>query len=324
MIAVSPSKIRTWSILGSAGTFGSTIRELARDRDDLYVVTADLRNFSGLERFHNENPDRLVNVGIAEQSLVGVAAGLALEGLSVFATTYATFAAARALDPVRVDLGYMRSPVKLVGMGGGLSVGILGPTHIAIEDIAAMRCIPNMTVISPADCTEIAKTVEATASYSSPVYIRIGGGVPHSVVYRNDYEFEIGKAITLEEGEGVAFVATGSLVATALEVSSNLRELGINASVTNMHTIKPLDHSCLDKLAENATVIFTFEEHSVLGGLGSAVCEYVADSDNPPRVIRIGIEDYYPHAGDYDQLIRDTGLDTTTLTNRIIKALRKD
>jgi transketolase len=324
MITVSPSKIRTWSILGSAGTFGNTIREVSRDGNDLFVVTADLRNFSGLEKFHNECPEKLINVGIAEQSLVGVAAGLALEGLSVYATTYATFAAARALDPVRVDLGYMKSPVKIVGLGAGLSVGILGPTHIAIEDIAAMRCIPNMTVISPADCTEIVKTVEATMNYAAPVYIRLGGGVPHSVVYREDYEFVIGKAITLAEGSDLAIIATGSMVATALEVAQNLDELGISASVTNMHTIKPLDTSSLDRIAEQTKMIFTLEEHSVLGGLGSAVCEYVADSDNPPRVVRIGVEDYYPHAGDYDQLIRDTGLDSEALTNRIIEAVRKD
>jgi transketolase len=324
MISVSPSKIRTWSILGSAGTFGNTIREASREGNDLFVVTADLRNFSGLEKFHNEYPEKLINVGIAEQSLVGVAAGLALEGLSVFATTYATFAAARALDPVRVDLGYMKSPVKIVGLGAGLSVGILGPTHIAIEDIAAMRCIPNMTVISPADCTEIVKTVEATMNHAGPVYIRLGGGVPHSVVYREDYEFVIGKAITLVEGRDLAIIATGSMVATALEVAQNLNELGISASVTNMHTIKPLDISALNRIAEQTKMIFTLEEHSVLGGLGSAVCEHLADKSNPPRVHRIGIEDYYPHAGDYEQLISDTGLSAQQIMSQILKTFHKE
>ena len=323
MISISPSKIRTWSILGSAGTFGIAISELARERKDLFVVTADLKNFSGLERFHNENPENLINVGIAEQSLIGVAAGLALEGLPVFATTYATFAAARALDPVRVDLGYMKAPVKLVGVGAGLSVGILGPTHIAMEDIAAMRCIPNMTLINPADCTEVVKTVEATLNYPGPVYIRLGGGVPHAVVYNDEYEFEIGKAITLEVGEEVAFVASGSLVATAVEVSKMLKEHGINATVVNMHTIKPLDYSCLDEIAMNCQMVFTLEEHSILGGFGSAVCEYYSDRAKPPRVHRIGIKDFYPHAGDYEQLIRDTELSATQITGRVLEVIQQ-
>lgn len=323
MIVVSPAAIRTWSILGSAGTFGTTVRELARERDDLFVVTADLRNFSGLERFHNENPENLINVGIAEQSLLGVAAGLALEGLPVFATTYATFAAARALDPVRVNLGYMKSPVKLVGMGAGLSVGILGPTHIATEDIAAMRCIPNMTVVNPADCTEVVKTVEAAIDFPGPVYIRLGGGVPHAVVYRNDYEFRIGEAITLKEGEKVALLATGSLVATALDVSESLEKFGINAKVVNVHTIKPLDRMMLDKVAKHVDTVFTFEEHSVLGGFGSAICEYYGNQKYPPRVHRVGVQDFYPHAGDYDQLIKDTGLTTEAITEQVLEILHE-
>lgn len=323
MISVTSSSIRTWSILGSAGTFGTTIRELAKDRKDLFVATADLRNFSGLERFHNENPENLINVGIAEQSLIGVAAGLGLEGFPVFATTYATFAAARALDPVRVDMGYMKSPVKLVGMGGGLSVGILGPTHIALEDLAAMRCIPNMTVINPADCTEVVKTVEATVDFPGPVYIRLGGGVPHSVVYKDDYHFKIGKGIVLEEGDEVTFLATGSLVSTAIQVANAVRDVDIHPAVVNIHTVKPLDYDLLDDFSRKSRVIFTFEEHSVFGGFGSAIAEYLSDRDSPTRIHRIGVDDFYPHAGDYDQLLEDTGLTLPAITERVLRVLGK-
>ena len=224
-------------MLGSAGTFGQAAMGLPELNPETLIVTSDLRNFSGLDRFAATHPNRLINVGIAEQNMVGVAAGLCNEGFSVFATTYATFAAARSADPVRVNMGYMGLGVKLVGLGAGFSVGLLGPTHISLEDIAFMRAIPNMTVISPADCVETVKAVQALANYPGPAYLRLGGNVPHPVVYGQDYEFCIGKAIRLREGKDIIIVATGPVVHESLQAAKLLEQQGLHAGVINMQTL---------------------------------------------------------------------------------------
>lgn len=305
---ITNASSRMWSILGSAGTFGLAALELPAVDEDALVVTADLRNFSGLDRFGSRFPDRLINVGIAEQNMVGIAAGLASEGYTVFATTYATFASARSADPVRVNMGYMGLGVKLVGMASGFSVGVLGPTHISLEDMAIMRAIPKMTVVSPADCTEVVKATLAVAQLPGPVYLRLGGGVPHPVVNSTDYEFVVGKGIRLRAGDDVAIIATGSVVHEALRAADILSAEGLAVSVINMHTVKPLDQELLTEVFETAGAIVTVEEHSVIGGLGSAVAEFkTARRQAPPQLI-LGVADHYPHAGDYSFLLAQAGL----------------
>lgn len=311
------TNIRTWSMLGSAGTFGQAAMGLPGINPETLIVTADLRNFSGLDRFAAAHPDRLINVGIAEQNMVGLAAGLCNEGFNVFATTYATFAAARSADPVRVNMGYMGLGVKLVGLGAGFSVGVLGPTHISLEDIAFMRAIPNMTVISPADCTETVKSVRALANYPGPAYLRLGGNVPHPMVYAEDYEFCIGKAIRLRGGEDITIVATGPLVYESLQAAKLLEAQGLMVSVVNMHTIKPLDTDMLQEVYASSRLIVTVEEHSILGGLGGAVAEHKSQFTATPPQIIIGVRDYFPHAGDYRHLLSETGLTAPQIATQI-------
>jgi len=317
MTIFNRANIRTWSILGSAGTFGLAAMGLPEINQETLIVTADLRNFSGLDRFSAAHSERLINVGIAEQNMVGLAAGLCNEGFSVFATTYATFAAARSADPVRVNMGYMGLGVKLVGLGAGFSVGVLGPTHISLEDIAFMRAIPNITVISPADCCETVKAIEALAKYPGPAYLRLGGNVPHSVVYTEDYEFCIGKAMRLREGDDITIVATGSVVYESLEAAKLLQANGLRVGVINMHTIKPIDTSMLKEVYASTRLVVTVEEHSVLGGLGGAVAEHKSQfADTPPQLI-IGVQDYFPHAGDYRHLLTETGLTASQIASSI-------
>lgn len=304
----TPATSRMWSILGSAGTFGQAALDLPVIDDSVLVLTADLRNFSGLDRFAAQFPDRLINVGIAEQNMVGIAAGLANEGSNVFATTYATFASARSADPVRVNMGYMGLGVKLVGMASGFSVGVLGPTHMSLEDLAIMRAIPNMTVISPADCTETVKATLALAEHPGPAYLRLGGGVPHPVVHRGDYDFTIGRGIRLSDGEDVAIVATGSVVHQAVQAAKELQENGLAVSVIDMHTVKPLNTELLDELFDTVGAIVTVEEHSIYGGLGSAVAEHKALRREAPPQLILGVRDVFPHAGDYNFLIEQAGL----------------
>lgn len=317
MIDFAPSNVRMWSILGTAGTFGLAALELPALNDQTLVLTADLRNFSGLDRFGTAFADRLINVGIAEQNMVGIAAGLQNEGFSTFATTYATFASARAADSVRVNMGYMGLGVKLIGLASGFSVGLLGPTHMGLEDIAFMRSIPNITVISPADGAETIKATHALATHRGPVYLRLGGGVPHPVVYREDYDYVIGTAIRLREGTEVTLIACGAAVHQALEAAKLLEVDGIEAGVVNMHTIRPLDTRLLDEVCASTRLIVTIEEHSVNGGLGGAVAEYVASLNSAPPQLILGVRGSFPHAGDYQSLLEGARLTAQALAHDI-------
>lgn len=310
---------RVLSRLGSCGAFGMAMIDLVEQNPDVVAITSDLRFYSGLDRFATLHPDKLYNVGIAEQDMVGVAAGMAKEGIIPFATTYGTFASARVTDQVRVNMGYMKLPVKLVGLTSGLSVGILGPTHISIEDIAILRSIPNITILSPADCIETCKAVFAAAEIDGPVYLRLTGTLNNPMVYTEDYEFEVGRAITLREGADVALVATGTMVHTALEAAKLLEADGIDARVIDMHTIRPLDmeaiRSCLD-----TKLLVTVEEHGVVGGLGSAVAEALAPVATKPPQLIIGCDTRFEHAGDYPYLIERYGLDVASVHDRILTA----
>lgn len=310
--------IRTWSRLGSCGAFGVAALELPEINDKSVVLTADLCTFSGLDRFKAKYPDRLYNVGIAEQNMVGIAAGMAKEGFVPFATTYATFASMRCADQIKVSMGYMKLPVKLVGMTAGYSVGILGATHIAVEDIAVMRSIPNVTILSPADCTATIKAVYAAAGTDTPVYLRLSGTMNNPVVYKEDFDFEIGKAITLREGTDIAVIATGTMVYNSLKAAEKLTETGVSVKVVDMHTITPLDEEAV-KSACSAKLIVTVEEHSVYGGLGGAVAEALSLERNKPPHLIIGVSGDYPHAASYPYLLEQAGLTADQIALKIQK-----
>lgn len=322
MIKYSSSNIRMWSRLGACGAYGMAAMQLPEIDDAMVACTADLCFYSGLDRFEKKYPDRLYNVGIAEQNLVGIAGGLAKEGFNPLASTYASFATTRALDQVRVNMGYMQLPIKLIGLTSGLSVGILGATHMSIEDIAIMRSIPNITIISPADTTEVVKATLALAGYDKPVYLRLTGPMNCPVVYQEDFEFEIGKAIKLQEGSDVAIIATGTMVANSIEAANILAGEGISATIIDMHTIKPLDCDCLSEL-KDYQLIASVEEHNLFGGLGSAIAEYFADKKEHPPLLRIGIDDYFAHAADYDYLIKAYGLDAISISEKIKQKLKE-
>lgn len=317
MMVFTSANIRTWSMLGSCGAFGMAALDLPEVDDKTVIVTADLCSFSGLERFRGKFPDCLYNVGIAEQNMIGVAAGLTKEGFTVFATTYATFATTRSCDPVRVHMGYMGFGIKLVGLTAGLSVGILGATHMSIEDVAIMRAIPQMTVLSPADCTETVKATLAAARHDGPIYLRLTGGMNNPVVYKEDYDFQIGQAITLRQGDDIAIIATGTMVYQSIEAAKILEAQGLSVAVIDMHTIKPLDTAVLDRAFECSKLIVTVEEHSVIGGLGGAVAEYKSKKKTTAVQLTIGIEDYFPHAGDYNYLLEKCGLTAPQIAQKI-------
>lgn len=318
----TPANIRTWSRLGSCGAYGAAMSHLASENDNIAAITADLCFYSGLDRFRKSYPENFYNVGIAEQNMLGIAAGMVNEGFNVFASTYATFAAARILDQVRVNMGYMKLPIKLVGLTAGLSVGILGPTHIGNEDISAIRAIPNIVILSPADTTETVKAVLTAAETDQPTYIRLTGVMGSPLVYKGDFDYTIGKGIRLRDGSDVSIIATGTMVAESIRAAEMLEQYGISASVTDIHTIKPLDSDAIRECLSSRLLV-TVEEHSAIGGLGSAVAEEISLCANKPPHMLIGLPDMYPHADEYNELLKICGLTAEHICTKIREQLER-
>jgi len=320
MIEFNSLNARLWSKLGQRATFGMTMLELGRELDDLVVLTGDLCTTSGLDRFRAAFPGKFYNIGIAEQNLIGISAGLAKEGKTVFASTFATFGAMRSYEQVRLNLGYMGLNVKLVGLGSGFSMGMFGNTHYGIEDIALMRAIPGLAILSPADCTEVVKATMAAALRSGPFYIRLTGVTNNPIVYRNDYAYEIGKAVCVKPDSDIAIIATGSMVHHAVEAAQILESRGISAEVMDMHTIKPLDDDALRTAANRMKLIVTVEEHSIVGGLGGAVAEFLCGLPHAPRQLIIGMPDAFQIVGDYTYLLEENGLTGPHIAEKILTA----
>jgi transketolase len=322
MLEINPSNARQWSRLGSRGVFGQAILDIAPSLPNLMVLSADLGNSSGLDRFKKAHPDQYLNVGIAEQNMIGVAAGLAKEDFIVFATSFAPFIAMRASEQIRMNLGYMDLNVKAVAIGSGVSMAYLGNSHYGIEDVAVMRSIPNMTVVCPADCAEIIKVVSAAAVFKGPMYIRLTGAANNPVVYEKDYPFEIGRSILMREGDDVAIIANGTMVYESLEAAKILQGHGVSAAVVNMHTVKPLDKEAVNQ-AMQSKLIVTIEEHSVIGGLGAAVAEYKTTLDGAPPQLILGLPDKFGKTADYRYLLEYYGLVAEKIAQSILRKLGK-
>lgn len=311
--------IKAYSKMGQKGAAsGIGMLEAVKNNPDLRVVVADSIAIASLDRFHNLYPDKVINVGIAEQCMVSVAAGIASESKgSVFAFTYAAFIVARALEQVRLNLAYHNFNVKIVGNSAGFAMEMLGFSHWAIEDIAFTRALPNMTILSAADSLQAIKMIMAAEQTDGPVYIRLSGGQNSPVVYEDDFEFEIGKAITLKEGKDVAIVATGSMVYEACCAADMLENEGIACRVIDMHTIKPLDREALDEVFNDFKMIVTIEEHSVIGGLGSAVAEYKSTKNSGARQVLIGVDDRQLKLGTQHYIWEQCGLTAPQIAERI-------
>lgn len=305
---------------GAASGIG--MLEVVKRNPDVVAVVADSVAIASLDRFQKLYPDKIVNVGIAEQNMIGVAAGIASEsGKSVYAFTYSAFIIARALEQVRLNLAYHQFNVKLVGNSAGFAMEMLGVSHWAVEDIAFTRVLPNMTVLSAADSLQAIKMVIAADEIDTPVYIRLSGGQNIPVVYEQDFEYQIGKAIKLKEGKDIAIIATGLMVHESLLAAELLEKRGIHCSVIDMHTIKPLDEEILDDVFSTFELIVTVEEHNVIGGLGSAVAEYKGSRKNAPRQVFIGVKDQYLKLGTQRYIWQQYGLTAEQIANKIISEI---
>ncbi|MGG5315846.1 transketolase family protein [Enterococcus sp. AZ072] len=285
--------------------FGKTLVELI-DNEDVVVLDADLAHATKSMMFADKCPERFFNMGIAEADMIGTAAGLALSGKIPFASTFAVFATGRAFDQIRNSVCYPRANVKIVGTHAGISVGEDGGTHQAIEDIAIMRSLPNMTIIHPCDDVEARQAVLAAAKFQGPVYLRMSR-VATPTLHDEDYKFEIGKGEVMREGKDIAIVATGLMVAKAKEAAEQLAEAGIDAKVINIPTIKPLDEELLLATAKEVKGFVTVEEHNVIGGLGGAVSELLAQNE-PKKIKMVGVQDKFGKSGNPDKLFEMYGL----------------
>jgi len=312
--------IRTWSMLGARRTFGTVMDIYANEFDKLFVMSGDLASSSGLDRFLKNHPEKFLSAGIAEQNMVGIASGLAADGFVPFITSFSPFVTGRCYDQIRMHLGYMHHNVKLVGLAAGIGVGIQGNSHFGLDDVALMRAVPGMMIVEPADCTEVAKAIKAVYDYEGPIYLRLVGEAGSPIVNKADYEFELGKAITMREGNDVAIVCAGTMVFQSLQAAKQLAEDGIECKVINMHTIKPIDKDALESI-RGYKMIICIEETNVIGGIGSAVAEYLASKPNSPAVKIYGINDCFPHAGTYKFMLDKLGLDAPHIANRIKKDL---
>lgn len=294
--------------IATRASYGEALVELGKEHDDLVVLDADLAAATKTGTFKKAFPDRFFDCGIAESNLMGVAAGIASTGMVPFASTFAMFAAGRAFEQVRNSIGYPHLNVKIGATHAGISVGEDGATHQCNEDIALMRTIPGMTIINPADDVEAKAAVKAAYEMDGPVYLRFGRLAVPVINDTPDYQFEIGKGVVLREGKDLAIVATGLCVSSALEAAKLLAEDGIDAKVINIHTIKPLDEELIVAVAKETGKIVTVEEHSVIGGLGGAVCEALSEKA-PVPVKRIGVQDVFGESGPAVKLIEKYGLD---------------
>ena len=297
-------------------SYGNALVELGKEHDDVIVLDADLAGATKTGTFKKAFPERHIDCGIAEGNMMGVAAGIAATGKVPFASSFAMFAAGRAFEQVRNSIGYPKLNVKIGATHAGISVGEDGATHQCNEDIALMRTIPGMTVIVPSDDVEAKAAVKAAYEHEGPVYLRFGRLAVPVINDNPDYKFELGKAITLREGNDVAIIAAGLEVNEALVAAEKLAEDGIQAEVINMHTIKPLDKEAVLKAAEKTGKIVTVEEHSVIGGLGSAVCDVVAETACA-IVMKIGVNDVFGESGPAVELIKKYELDGESIYKKV-------
>jgi len=314
---INEKNIKIWSTIGARATLGIAALELAKEIDNLMVLTCDVSTSAGLDRFRKTFPEKYLDLGIAEQNMIGVAAGLASENFNVITTTFAPFQTMRCCEQIKVNLGYMGQKICMVGIASGLALGTLGYTHCCIEDVGILRSIPGMTIISPADSLETVKALEAAVKSKTTAYLRLTGSSNNPIIYNKDYEFKIGKSITLREGKDITIFCAGAIVYQSLEVAKILESKNISTKVVNMHTIKPVDKMAIEEACDS-NLIVSIEEHNVIGGLGSAIAEHKSSIKKSPKQLFLGVKDTYSKGGDYKFLQDKHRLTTDKIVEDIL------
>ena len=299
LMKLDKKKIKLYSQIGTRATFGLACLDLVKEYENLMVCTADVSTSAGLDRFKKNFSNNYLDVGIAEQNLIGIATGLADLNHEVITTTFSPFQTLRCCEQIKVNLGYMKNKIVMVGLASGLVLGQLGFTHASIEDIGVLRSIPNLNLICPSDSGEVIKALDAALKNKLPSYIRLTGGSNNTIINDDDYSFEIGKSIELKKGNDICIISNGQIISECLIAAKELDENKISTCVINMHTIKPIDKLKLREIAKKFSLIVSVEEHNILGGLGSAVAEEIVQINNSPPQVFIGVDDYYEKGGNY-------------------------
>ncbi len=314
---------KQWLRMGPRAMFGQFMMDIARKNKKLIVLSADLGRSSGLARFKKEFPEQYISVGISEQNLVGVAAGLADEGFKVFVTSFAPFLSMRASEQIRMNLGYMKHNVNLVALGSGLSMGFLGNSHFGLEDIAIMRTIPNLNITCPSDCSELGKVLYDYSSHNrGPSYIRLTGIPGSKNVYDKNYTYKFGKNIRIYKGRDILVLSHGAILGQVKISINNLKKMNINAELVNVVSLKPIDEKIIS-LFKKFKKIITIEEHTSVGGLGSIMAEKILKNKIKTRLFSISLPDKFGPTGTYDYLLKYHGLDSENITNKIINLVKK-
>ncbi len=324
MIEYTPRSVMEWTRMGMRKAFGVFMTEIAKDHENMIVLAADIASSANLNGFQESFPQQFYNIGIAEQNMTGIAAGLAKEGSNVFILSFSPFVSMRNYEAVRTLVGYMHLNVKIIALASGYSLGAQGNTHYCLEDISLMKTIPGMKIFSPADVVEEAKCLEYLADYDGPAYVRLTGIDGSPAVFKADYEFRPGILTELREGEDIIILATGSVATECVRASRLLKKEEITCGVYHCCQLKPFSVGAIREKLEKAALIITVEEHFRTGGLGGLVCEEICSWRQPKTVLRLGIGDEFPHAGDYSYLQEQTGLSSQQIAGTILEEYRKD
>lgn len=299
-------------------SYGEELAKLGEENSNIVVLDADLSSATKTNIFAQKFPDRFINVGIAEQNLMGVAAGLSTFGKIPYASTFAVFATGRSYEQIRNSIAYPKLNVKICATHAGITVGEDGATHQMLEDLSLMRSLPNMTVLCTSDDVQTRWAVRAISEFEGPVYLRLCR-MATPVIYPKNEQFEIGKGVQIGDGTDASIIATGVVVSEAIKAMEELKKQGINVRVIDMHTIKPIDRELIIKCAKETKKIITVEDHSIIGGLGSSVCEALSD-ELPTKVIRMGINDVFGRSGNAEELIRYYKIDSTAIVNKVLQS----
>ena len=319
MIDFSSQNIMQWSRMGMRKAYGVILNELANDYDNIISIAADVADSANLYDFAAQHSERHYNAGISEQNMVAMAAGLAKEGADVFVTSFAPFVSLRVYEVIRTLVCYMNLNVKMAALSSGFSLGVQGATHYALEDIAIMRAIPNLLVLSPADTTEMAKAMEFLARYDGSAYLRLTGLPGSAAVYKADYRYDVNCFDVIREGEDVGIFATGTLVNESVRAARLLTKHGISTGVVNLSTLNPVKPEEIANECSKYSLVLTTEEHNIVGGIGSIISEALSATSKHPRLIRMGTVDSNQIAGNYTYMMEKNGLTAKAIAEKVIQ-----
>jgi len=322
MIKINQRNAKIYSRLGQNGSvFGIGLITAQKEGSNIYVISADMSEPVGLRRFKALYPENFINIGIAEQNMLGVAAGMVSENKKVIVDAQACFLSMRSCEQMRQFMGYMQQNIIAIGISAGFALTFFGNTHYALEDVSIIRSIPDITIVSPSDAGQAIKALIAAIGLNQPIYLRLTGTLNCPIIYTDDYNFKIGQGIEIKKGTNLTIFATGSMVSHSIEVSKLIEEKGYSVSIIDMHTIKPLDTKLIEKYFASSLYV-TIEEHNIIGGLGTAIAEYLSLHRDSPPLLRLGVNDEFSHPGDYFHLLKENRLMPEQIAEDILKELK--